>query len=148
MAQLYENPTRHVFLVDDDEDDRSFFVEVLQQIDNSIIITEASDGIELMEILSRPPVPLPEIIFMDINMPRMSGFECLEAIRNHGTALRELKIIMLSTCGNPETVEKAQQLGATYYAVKPSSLTGLRKLLSEVLETDMLQQPQKKFRLI
>lgn len=148
MALQYENPTRHVYLVDDDEDDRSFFVDVLQEIDNSIIITEVGDGKELLDILALPPIPLPEVIFLDINMPKKTGFECLEELRSHGSLLRELKIIMLTTSSDPYTINKAQDLGATFYAVKPSSVTELRNLLKEVLETDILRQEQKRFRLI
>lgn len=148
MAQRYENPMRHVYLVDDDEDDRAFFVDILQQIDNSIIITEARDGKELMDILALPPIPLPEVIFLDINMPGKSGFECLKEIRTLGSNLRKLKIIMLSTSSDADTIEKAQQLGATFYAVKPNSPNALRTLLSEVLESDTIQKGQKKFRLI
>jgi len=53
MALDYKNPTRHVYLIDDDEDDRMFFADVLSQIDISIIITEACDGSELMNILAQ-----------------------------------------------------------------------------------------------
>jgi len=81
-------------------------------------------------------------------MPRKSGFDCLEEIRTHGTSVRDLKIIMLSTSNSPDIMLKAKDLGATYYAVKPNSVTGLRNLLSEVLETDILKKKQKKFRLI
>ena len=81
---------------------------------------------------------LPEFIFLDINMPGKSGLECLEEIRSSEGGLKEVNIVMLSTSSDPENIQKALDLGATCYAVKPSSFEKLKSLLEEVLSMDLV----------
>lgn len=149
MNPQNQNSQLHIYLADDDEDDRSIFIDALQEVDSSIIITEAIDGKQLMNQLTISN-PLPDIIFLDINMPMRDGFECLEEIRSHNGNLKKLIIIMLSTSRNPEIIEKAFKLGATFYAVKPNSFDDLKTFIKEVIEIDWFSPELKnrKFRLI
>ncbi|MRX41748.1 response regulator [Flavobacterium sp. LC2016-23] len=139
---------RNIYLADDDDDDRSMFVEALQEVDSSVILTQAEDGKQLLEILHSDPDPLPEVIFLDINMPKVDGFECLEQIKQD-TNLKKLPIVMLSTSSDPVTIDKALELGASVYAVKPSSFEGLKTLIKNALQMDWIsiQQNKKKARL-
>ena len=89
MLTRTQNNSRHIFLADDDEDDRMFFSDALSEIDNSIVLTEAENGKELMEILHQPPNPMPEVVFLDINMPIQNGFQCLEEIRKDKNDLKK-----------------------------------------------------------
>lgn len=137
MLQQIHDSSRRIFLADDDDDDRSLFAEALSEIDSSIVLTEVLDGKQLIEALTVSKQPLPEFVFIDINMPVQDGLECLEAIRKKEGDLKEIPIIMLSTSSNPETIKKAFRLGASYYAIKPNSFNGLKLLIKSALTADI-----------
>jgi CheY-like chemotaxis protein len=141
---------KNIYLADDDDDDRVMFAEALFEIDSTAILTQAQDGQQLMDILYKQPNPLPDIIFMDINMPKQDGFKCLEEIRNQYGNLKELFVIILSTSSDPLVIDKAFNLGATFYAVKPCTFDDLKSLIKEVLQIDWLsiEKSNLKFRLI
>ena len=141
---------KNIYLADDDDDDRVMFAEALFEIDSTAILTQAQDGQQLMDILYKQPNPLPDIIFMDINMPKQDGFKCLEEIRNQCGNLKELFVIILSTSSDPLVIDKAFNLGATFYAVKPSTFDDLKSLIKDVLQIDWpsLEKSNLKFRLI
>lgn len=146
-----KNPTRqrNIYLVDDDEDDRMIFAEALFEIDNKVMLTYAHDGYQLMELLYMQPNHLPDIIFMDINMPRKDGLKCLEEIRNND-GFKKLFVIILSTSSDPSIIDKAFNLGATFYAVKPSTFENLKSFIKQVLQIDwfVLEKNNLQFRLI
>lgn len=136
MSSEKQNFPRYIYLADDDVDDRELFVDALSEVDPSIILTQAKDGLQLMNILRTIKDPIPEILFLDINMPGKSGFECLEEIRRKEGSLKEINIIILSTSNDPEDIEKALELGATFYAVKPDRFDVLKSFLKAALEID------------
>lgn len=149
MSPEKQNSLRSIYLADDDQDDRELFVDALSEVDPSVVLTQAKDGVQLMEILSTIKEPLPEILFLDLNMPGKSGFECLEEIRKQGGSLKEINIIILSTSNDPEDIEKALSLGATFYAVKPNCFDLLKSFVKEVLQLDWnMNRNSEKFRLI
>jgi len=131
-----------IFLADDDADDRKFFEDALKKVTIPTNLTLASDGLELMsnlEIVIEPPPP--DIIFLDLNMPRKNGFQCLEEIRNT-PKLKDIPIVIFSTTTNEEAVNKTYQHGANYYVCKPTSFQLLIKAVETVLTIEMWQQPQ------
>ena len=144
------NSQRYIYLADNDEDDRTFFSEAIGEVDPSVILKQASDGMQLMEIIHNLSEPLPDIIFLDINMPGINGFECLQEIRKLEGAIHEVRIIILSTSNDPENIDKALRLGATFYAVKPNRFDQLKSFLSDVLKIDCKSSSNgsRKFRLI
>lgn len=149
MSLERQDSQRYIYLADDDADDRELFVDALREVDPSVVLTQAEDGLKLMEILGTIQDPLPEILFLDINMPGMGGFECLEEIRKKQDGLREINIIILSTSNDPGDIERALELGATFYAVKPSSFDVLKSFVEQVLQIDFqMTEDTKKFRLI
>ncbi|MGN6646061.1 MAG: response regulator [Cytophaga sp.] len=131
--------SKNIYLADDDEDDRSFFQDALKEVCKEYTLTTAADGRELMEILYTPPVRLPDIIFLDLNMPAKNGFECLTEIKKN-TALKRLPIIIFSTTAQEEAVNKAYENGASYYICKPNSFSLLKKTLKKVLEIDWINE--------
>lgn len=138
MAAHNNSTKRYIYLADDDRDDRDFFVDAIREIDPDFIVEQARDGMYLMEsLLALSQRELPDFIFLDINMPRKSGLDCLQELRNNEN-LKEVSIIMLSTSSDPENIQMALELGATFYAVKPSSFEKLKFLLEEILSTDLV----------
>jgi len=143
MAFKNYNIQRYIYLADDDADDRDMFADAMIEIHTDVILKQAEDGIYLLDsLVTLSNAELPEFIFLDINMPRKSGFECLEEIRKHEN-LKELNVIMFSTSNDPATIQKAFQMGATFYAVKPTSYTKLKSLLEEILSMTIVSRMQE-----
>ena len=150
MAGVNHSTKRYIYLADDDSDDRDFFADALLETDPDVILKQFPDGMYLMEALfALSTAELPDFIFLDINMPRKSGFECLEEIRKHEN-LKEVSAIMFSTSSDPGNMQTAMELGAAFYAVKPSSYEKLKSLLEEVLGMDLVGavEEKKKFLLL
>ncbi len=106
-----------VLIIDDDEDDRQMFAEALQEINPAFTCKQAYDGLHALEHLEKT-VLLPDIIFLDINMPRMGGFECLKKIKEI-LRLNKIPVVIYSTAKTPELEHMAHYLGAACYIQKP-----------------------------
>lgn len=113
-----------VFLIDDDYDDQEVFRMALLEIDPEIEFTFAQDGIVAMEKLSDLHFPRPDYIFIDINMHKLDGRECLQLIKKIDY-LKSSRIIMFSTSSEPEIVRECMELGADEFLVKPPGLEAL-----------------------
>jgi CheY-like chemotaxis protein len=151
MAFENYNSKRFIYMADDDSDDREFFADALSEIDLDVILKQEHDGMHLMDsLLTLSESELPDFIFLDINMPGKTGLECLQEIRNLSGGLKEVNIVMLSTSSDPENIRRASELGATFYAVKPSCFERLKSLLEEVLSMDLVGagEGNKKFLLV
>ncbi|WP_018343937.1 response regulator [Cytophaga aurantiaca] len=131
--------SKNIYLADDDEDDRLFFQDALSAVCNDVNLTIAKNGIELMDILYLPPSPLPDVIFLDLNMPTKNGFECLEEIKKNET-LKHLPVIIFSTTVQEEAVNKVYKEGANFYIRKPDNFNQLKKILKKVLTIDWLKE--------
>jgi CheY-like chemotaxis protein len=121
-----------VFIVDDDLDDREFFCEALHEIDENITCVCAGNGNEAIELLNQPQIVLPDYIFLDLNMPRLSGKQCLTLIKKM-ERFRHVPVIIFSTTRQYQEAEEAKKLGAALFLTKPSSYTELKKNLSLIL---------------
>jgi CheY-like chemotaxis protein len=151
MAFEKYNSKRFIYLADDDSDDREFFADALLEIEPDVVLKQAPDGMHILDdLVALANSELPEFIFLDINMPGKSGLECLKEIRSSEGELKEVNIVMLSTSSDPENIQKASELGATFYAVKPSCFERLKSMLEEVLSMSLVGtvQEKKKFLLV
>lgn len=130
---LTKDQTKHILLVDDDLDDRELFVEALNGIDDlaSVSTLEESEG--LVQHLSKLE-KLPDYLFLDLNMPRKSGKECLKEIQHHDR-LREIRVVIYTTSLNPKDVAETYQHGAYCFIQKPNSFSDLKHLLSQVIHS-------------
>ncbi len=117
-----------IFLAEDDEDDRLLFSEALSQLPLNCRVYDFKDGVELMAQLNSKNNQMPQLIFLDINMPRMSGHDCLKKIRET-VSLCKLPVIIYSTSFNKREVEGLHNLGASGYLKKPASFNQLKTLL-------------------
>jgi len=151
MAFEKYNSKRLIYLADDDSDDREFFADALLEIEPDVVLKQAPDGMHILDdLFALANSELPEFIFLDINMPGKSGLECLKEIRSSEGELKEVNIVMLSTSSDPENIQKASELGATFYAVKPSCFERLKSIIEEVLSMSLVGtvQEKKKFLLV
>ena len=117
-------------LADDDHDDAELFSEALSTVGPSIKFHHVEDGQEVFQFLSTSKIEKPDVIFLDLNMPAMSGWQCLAKLKND-TALKNIPVIMYSTSSNPREKEIAIELGATGFVTKPTEF----KVLTKILET-------------
>jgi CheY-like chemotaxis protein len=119
-------------LVDDDLDDQEIFLMTLEKINKNIKCLTANNGVEALSLLTQNSF-VPDYIFLDVNMPKMNGIECLRSIKNI-ERLNDCKIFMYSTTSETSVLEKSKKLGATDFIVKPASPALLKETLSEILK--------------
>jgi CheY-like chemotaxis protein len=142
-----EKITKHIFLTDDDDDDCLLFSEVIHEIfpENEAKLIIANDGVKLMQALDETVPPTPGIIFLDLNMPRKNGFECLDEIRKD-PKLKDIPVVIFSTSSNNDIVNRTYQQGANYYICKPQSYTLLKRTIEFVLSIDLGKLHQQPLR--
>jgi Response regulator containing CheY-like receiver, AAA-type ATPase, and DNA-binding domains len=133
---------RVVFIVDDDVDDREFFCDALHEIDHSIQCICTANGSEAIALLSEPQFTLPDFIFLDMNMPRLGGKQCLSLIKNNHR-LSHIPVIIFSNTRQYDEAEEARQLGAAVFLTKPSTYSELKQNLSWILSRSFLQNNNK-----
>src|SRR5688572_3417451 len=128
-----------LFMIDDDIDDRQIFQEAIVVCNPDINMVFASDGEEALEILQDATV-LPDVIFLDYNMPRMNGVQCLKRLKST-PAFKSIPTVMYTTSGDREEEKVVRVLGAAYYMRKTTSFVGLCNELKRVL--DIIDQGAK-----
>ena len=129
---------RNVLLADDDSDDRMFFRDAVSSLPLNINLVTAKDGAKLMSYLLTPESIMPEILFLDLNMPFKNGFECLTEIRQHPD-LKGIFIIIYSTTANPKEIDEAFKLQANLFIQKPNTFTELKLILAKVFALNLKQ---------
>jgi CheY-like chemotaxis protein len=117
------------FLIDDDIDDQEIFTLVLKSVNPTITCITANDGIEAVTRLTTEEAFTPDYIFLDLNMPRMSGKECLQEIKKIDR-LNTTPVIIYSTSFEQKDVLETRALGASDYLEKQSSIEELRNRLA------------------
>ncbi len=122
----------HIILADDDEDDRLFFTDAFEELKISTKVQTYNDGSELMEYLNSEDAILPEILFLDLNMPKKNGIECLKEIKGNDK-FSDIAIAIYSTSSSEEHIEETFVTGANIYIKKPNDFETLKKVLSDVV---------------
>jgi CheY-like chemotaxis protein len=133
-----------LLLIDDDRDDRELFCEAVEAIGEEIVCYSEPNGRRAIEKLDSKKIESPDVIFLDVNMPLMDGWECLRILKSN-EAFKHIPIIMFSTSSQTEEVEKAQQLGAISFIKKPTDFKSFKKSLEIIINHLMagsLQPPQ------
>ncbi len=139
-SKLVENGSpnllrRNILIVDDQPANRRLISQMLATI--GYIIAEAEDGSEAVESLR---VLLPDLIIMDLEMPRMGGLEAIRAIRKMDGPVTFTPILAATGNPQPETQANVIQAGADAYLTKPFNLQDLTRAIAELLQE---QQQQK-----
>ena len=135
----------NILLADDDIDDRFFFSKALKEIPLLTHLTVVHDGEELMNYLEKNTENLPNILFLDLSMPRKTGFECLYEIKDN-EKLKNMPVVMFSTSFPSNNtyeqgmIETLKKIGAQDYIRKPGDF----KLLKELIHNIITQEIEKK----
>ena len=125
-----------ILLVDDDLDDRELFEMALRELRLDADIQTARDGVDALEHLGGPVSAIPDIIFLDLNMPRMDGRQLLVRLRSQ-ERYRHVPVVVYSTSSVSSERLSVQRLGATDYLVKPNTFGALCKDLQEVIRLQL-----------
>lgn len=121
-----------ITLADDDEDDRLFFTDAFDELKINTVVNTFKNGKELLEFLNHPESVLPNIIFLDLNMPILNGLDSLKEIKKIDK-FNDIAVAIYSTSSSEEDVENTFVLGANIYIKKPSDFNTLKKVLSDVV---------------
>jgi CheY-like chemotaxis protein len=124
----------HVLLIDDDADDREIFTWTVNNIYPSAVTDTAIDGQDALDI-----------IFVDLNMPRMNGFDFLRQIRQMDK-WKELPVIVYSTSSNPKDMARSWEAGATDYIVKGTDMATVKRDILQALEKFHRPLPEHEYR--
>ena len=124
---------KQILIIDDDSDDRELFREALEAIDPTVGFNFTSDAEKALNNLKANALVLPDIIFLDINLPGMSGWQCLSELKNMN-ALRHIPVMMYSTSNHRRDKEIAVDLGAVCLITKPMTFKRLKEILAVLLE--------------
>lgn len=119
---------RIFLLADDDADDAFLFCEAIGLLGPAVECRTAENGSGLFKQLSETGDSMPDMIFLDINMPVMNGWDCLVKLKEN-ELYRPITTIMYSTSSNPRDVEKAYELGAALFITKPDNFNELCRIL-------------------
>jgi response regulator RpfG family c-di-GMP phosphodiesterase len=133
---IFDPMLYNVFYTDDDPDDQEMFIDAIHEIADNVKVSTQKNGKELLNLLQTPP-PVPNIVFLDLNMPIKNGYEVLTEIKNIEHA-RNLPVIVFTTSDHAEAVEKTRQLGARLYVTKPTSYFTLKSMLKDIMSIDWL----------
>lgn len=126
---------RRFFIVDDDSDDQDLFIEAVNEVDNTIECMSASNCEEALDLLRNRKISLPDMIFLDLNMPRLNGKQCLVELKREAH-LRDIPVIIYSTSSEKRDIEETSRLGAAHFLTKPNKFEELCKALSFVVSKD------------
>ena len=125
---------KHVLLIDDDADDIELFKEALFEADPESTFHYYDDAALLINRMDHLKNNKPDIIFLDINMTSISGWDCLNMLREYNL-LTSIPVIMYSTSSHKKEVEQALNEGAWGFVTKPSNYKQLIQLLQKILYT-------------
>ena len=124
-----------ILLVDDDEDDQLLFIDAIGEIDKSIKCRVANDGLEaILSLQTKSPVH--DLIFLDLNMPKMNGYQCLAQIKKE-MMFKEIPVVIYTTSRIESERDRTLKMGASYFLTKPSDFSELIEELTNILKLEL-----------
>jgi len=121
-----------ILLIDDDEDDRDFFREAVESLTYPVRCYTLADGRTAFRRMDNHEMEMPDLIFLDVNMPVMDGWDCLKYIMGK-KEYRDIPVIMYSTSSYPEDISRAKELGAFSFCTKPTEFRNLKSMLERAV---------------
>jgi CheY-like chemotaxis protein len=123
---------KHILLIDDDQDDAELFIEALEEAGLDAVVAHFSDGNEAVNQLRGKAIPIPDIAFLDINMPQINGWDCLRELKLIAH-LKKIPIVMYSTSNFDNQDLRPEDVGATAFLTKPDNFEELKIRLSTII---------------
>ena len=122
---------KRFLVIDDDSDDRELFSEALASVDPEIVCDQATDGAEALKRLAMREIDKPDIVFVDINMPVMNGWQFLTRLKSEDN-FKNIPVIVYTTSSNLKDKLIADDLGALCFITKPHAFGRLKNMLNIV----------------
>jgi CheY-like chemotaxis protein len=122
-----------ILYIDDDDDDVFLFEQAVASVNGAIKFFGYSSGVDALQSLKESRIA-PDIIFVDVNMPLMDGFDFLQEVKNADGLMKEIPVIMISTSNSEKDMYRAAISGAESFITKPHSYQGLCQILKEVVD--------------
>lgn len=123
-------------MIDDDVDDQLIFREITEEISPDLECIGVHNGLEGLNKLANMD-PAPTMIFLDLNMPFISGWECFERIRKDERTNR-IPVVIMTTSDNQADKRRALELGASAFVTKTADLPSLRLIIRKMLAAEKL----------
>jgi CheY-like chemotaxis protein len=125
----------HLHIIDDDIEDQEIFMEAVKEVSQNIECSSSNSGEDALHKLESKASNLPDLIFLDLNMPKLNGKQVLKEIKST-PVLKEIPVIMYSTSFAPRDIEEIKQFGAAHHLLKPSRFNDLCSALMNILGKD------------
>ena len=132
----------HILLAEDDADDRELFLEAMSLVDPGILVVTVENGERLMAQLNESDV-IPDCIFLDLNMPRKNGKECLAEIKKNKKT-QKIPVVIYTTSFNKKDIDETFDRGAACFVRKPNSFRELTSLLRKYVSEGSTQHNASK----
>ena len=123
----------NVYLADDDKNDCLLFKDALAELPVTVNLTIVHDGEQLIDLLTQKGKMLPDVLFLDLNMPRKNGYASLGQIKRNEKLL-DLPVIVFSTANEQEKVKGVFRDAAHYYIRKPAKFSELKEVIYKALK--------------
>jgi CheY-like chemotaxis protein len=121
-----------LFIIDDDLEDQEIFVEAVREVDDTVQVFTAVNGDDAMSQLQMDVIVLPDLIFLDMNMPKLNGKQVLGELKNIN-ALKSIPVVMYSTSFAPNDIDEVYKMGAAHHLLKPARFEQLCRELEGIL---------------
>jgi len=125
---------KRFLLIDDDVDDRELFSEALASVSTAIQCDLIADAQEALNKLHSKEINTPDLIFLDINLPVMTGWQFLTNLKSQ-EAYKDIPVIMYSTSSNQQDKDTAKNLGALCFITKPNTFKKLQDTLNIIINS-------------
>ncbi|MDF2448370.1 MAG: response regulator [Bacteroidota bacterium] len=137
------NELIHCLIVDDDPDDQEIFMMCVRKICPNVVCLTSNSGVEALKLLKDNPHYTPDFIFLDVNMPKMNGIDCLKSLKLV-KRLTDTRILMYSTSSESDIVKESIKIGAYDFIIKSAKTSELKDKLSVIFDIVSKIDPSKK----
>jgi|SRR5688572_5744917 len=127
----------NVLIVDDDEDDRDLFCIAVHELEPKVNCILARNGEEALQGLRLEKFPKPDLIFLDLNMPRLNGIQLLRELKKDNQ-LKVIPIVIYTASQQQQDLDETKELGAAHLFAKPNSFKELCQIIADVFAKEMI----------